>query len=72
MGPIGGIRQKLIGARDAGASVFLAPQSNCDEVVGNVPDGLRVIAVSTLTDALSGLEAARDGGEPPTCQADAA
>jgi PDZ domain-containing protein len=72
VGPIGGIRQKLIGARDAGASVFLAPQSNCNEVVGNVPDGLRVIAVSTLSDALSGLEAVRDGGEPPTCQAEAA
>jgi PDZ domain-containing protein len=72
VGPIGGIRQKLIGARDDGATIFLAPQSNCDEVVGNVPDGLRVIAVSTLTDALSGLEAAREGGDPPTCTADAA
>ena len=43
--PIGGIRQKLWGAEDAGADWFLAPASNCDEVVGHVPDGLSVFAV---------------------------
>ena len=40
VGPIGGIRQKLWGAEDAGADWFLAPASNCDEVTGHVPDGL--------------------------------
>ncbi len=39
VGPIGGIAQKLVGAREAGAQWFLAPSSNCDEVVGNVPAG---------------------------------
>ena len=42
--PIGGIRQKLWGAERAGADWFLAPASNCDEVVGprpRRPDGLR-------------------------------
>ena len=38
VGPIGGIRQKLVGAKRAGASYFLAPADNCDEVVGHVPD----------------------------------
>ena len=43
VGAIGGIRQKMYGARDAGAAWFLAPASNCDEVVGHVPAGLRVV-----------------------------
>ncbi|PZE66987.1 PDZ domain-containing protein [Curtobacterium sp. MCBD17_021] len=56
VGPIGGIRQKLYGAQAAGATVFLAPQENCDEVVGHVPDGLDVYAVSTLDQAVTDLE----------------
>jgi PDZ domain-containing protein len=63
VGPIGGIRQKLFGAEDAGAELFLAPASNCDEVVGHVPDGLDVYAVSTLDDALEVLETTGAGGD---------
>jgi Lon-like protease len=55
VGPIGGIRQKMYGASDAGATVFLAPKSNCDEVVGHVPAGLDVYAVSTLDQAVGDL-----------------
>ena len=40
VGPIGGIQQKLVGARDAGAELMLAPQDNCADVVGNIPGGL--------------------------------
>jgi Lon-like protease len=40
VGAIGGIRQKLVGARRAGAEWFLAPADNCNEVVGHVPAGL--------------------------------
>jgi PDZ domain-containing protein len=74
VGPIGGIRQKLWGAQEAGAEWFLAPESNCDEVVGHVPDGLQVFAVETLDDALAALEAVREGGDVdalPTCSASA-
>ncbi|NKF31482.1 ATP-dependent serine peptidase containing a PDZ domain protein, partial [Pseudomonas sp. BGM005] len=70
VGPIGGIRQKLYGARDAGAEFFLAPQSNCDEVTGHVPDGLTVISTGTLDDSLAALEVIADGGDVeslPTC-----
>ncbi|MCC4249454.1 MULTISPECIES: YlbL family protein [Microbacterium] len=70
VGGIGGIRQKLYGARDAGADWFLAPQANCNEVVGHVPDGIRVFSVSTLQDSLTVLETIRDGGDLdalPTC-----
>ncbi len=70
VGPIGGIRQKLYGARDAGATVFLAPEANCNEVVGHVPDGIRVFSTSTLQQSLTVLETVRDGGDLdalPTC-----
>ncbi|WP_127474392.1 PDZ domain-containing protein [Microbacterium sulfonylureivorans] len=72
VGPIGGIRQKLYGAKDAGADWFLAPEANCDEVVGHVPDGLRVFSVETLDDALAVLDAVREDGDLdalPTCTA---
>jgi PDZ domain-containing protein len=61
VGPIGGIRQKMFGARDAGATWFLAPVDNCSEVVGHVPDGLRVFAVSTLDEAVDVVEAIGEG-----------
>jgi Lon-like protease len=69
VGPIGGIRQKLIGARRAGAEYFLAPAENCDDVKGNVPAGLRVVKVATFDE---GVAAVRDIGTGkaaslPTC-----
>ena len=70
VGAIGGIRQKMYGAKDAGARYFLAPKSNCDEVVGHVPSGLRVFSVGTLDDSLKVLDTLRDGGDLgalPTC-----
>jgi len=63
VGPIGGIRQKLYGARDAGAEYFLAPSANCDEVVGHIPDGLTVISTSTLEESVDALEVIADGGD---------
>ncbi|MDT3344184.1 YlbL family protein [Microbacterium aquilitoris] len=72
IGPIGGIRQKLYGAKDAGATYFLAPEKNCNEVVGHIPDGLRVVPVSTLDDSLTALDAIRTGtgvDKLPVCAA---
>jgi len=57
VGPIGGIRQKLAGARRAGAEYFLAPADNCDEVVGHVPDGLEVVRIGSFDDALGAVKA---------------
>nr|WP_091188047.1 S16 family serine protease [Microbacterium humi] len=71
VGPIGGIRQKLYGARDAGADYFLAPADNCGEVVGHVPDGIRVFSVKTLDDSLAVLHALADDGDLdalPSCK----
>lgn len=72
VGPIGGIRQKLWGAERAGADWFLAPESNCDEVSGNVPDGVTVFAVKTLDEARTIVEDVADGevtGSYPSCPA---
>jgi Lon-like protease len=61
VGPIGGIRQKLYGAADAGSEWFLAPAANCDEVVGHVPAGLTVFSVKTLDQALAAVDAISAG-----------
>ena len=61
VGPIGGIRQKLEGARGAGSDYFLAPAANCPEVVGHVPDGLQVVKIGTFDEAVSAVEAIAKG-----------
>jgi PDZ domain-containing protein len=67
VGEIGGIQQKLIGARDAGAVLFLAPEDNCDEVVGHIPDGLTVAAVASLEDAMDEIDSFINGDQVNVC-----
>jgi PDZ domain-containing protein len=55
VGPIGGIQLKMIAARESGATVFLAPAGNCDDVRKATPKGLAVVKVSTLHDAVQDL-----------------
>ena len=69
VGPIGGIAQKLIAAKRDGAVAFLVPAQNCAEAVAGPPEGLTLVRVGTLDEALSGLEALREGGSPITCAA---
>lgn len=72
VGDIGGIRQKMVGARAAGADYMLAPKGNCDEVVGHIPAGLEVFAVSTLAEAKRVVEtvaADADTSQLPRCPA---
>ena len=61
VGAIGGISQKMIGARHNGATVFLAPAANCGEARRTVPDGLRLVKVRTLNDAVTALDNLRAG-----------
>jgi PDZ domain-containing protein len=63
IGRIGGIRQKMYGAARAGATVFLAPYGDCDEVVGHIPKGLTVFAVNTLQDSLADLKVVAADGD---------
>jgi len=69
VGSIGGIQQKMAGARTGGATWFLAPAGNCREVVGHVPDGLQVVKVSTFSGARDAVEAiaAKQTSSLPKC-----
>ena len=71
VGPIGGIQQKMAGARNSGSRFFLAPASNCDEVRGHEPEGMQVFAVSTLHEAVTATEAIASGNTSglTTCSA---
>jgi PDZ domain-containing protein len=70
VGPIGGIGQKMHGARAGGATLFLAPAANSDDVVGHIPDGLQVVRVENLADARKAVELAASGADTsglPVC-----
>jgi PDZ domain-containing secreted protein len=47
----------VVAAEDAGATVFLAPSRNMNELAGVDTGSMQVVAVSTLSDALRALRA---------------
>ena len=59
VGAIGGIQQKIAGAQADGAKLFLVPATNCDEAVraDYDSDKMRLVKVSTLSGAISAIEA---------------
>ncbi|MFE9902699.1 YlbL family protein [Streptomyces achromogenes] len=61
VGPIGGIEMKTVGARDKGARYFLTPADNCAAAARDTPDGLTLVKVKTIGDALDALEDIRGG-----------
>jgi PDZ domain-containing protein len=68
VGPIGGIQQKLVGARNNGARVFLTPASNCAEASRAIPSGLRLVKVDNLDDAIRSLQGIAAGRtDQPGC-----
>jgi len=69
VGPIGGIQQKMIAARRAGATVFLTPKDNCSDALAARPDGLRLVRADSLHQARQSLEALSSGkgGDLPAC-----
>ena len=68
---IGGIQQKIVGALDAGATVFLVPEPNCQEALGADVDesDITLVEVATLGDAVDALTALADdaSADVPTC-----
>jgi PDZ domain-containing protein len=56
VGPIGGIQQKIAGAADDGAKVFLVPAPNCAEAASGDDHGMRLVKMAKLDDAISALE----------------
>ena len=67
VGAIGGIQQKMVAARSAGATIFLTPAGNCANTVGAVPAGLRLVRVATLSQAVDDLQAIKAGRPAPSC-----
>jgi len=64
---IGGIQQKMAGARQAGATLFLTPAANCADTAGAVPAGMRLVKVRNLAGAVSALHALEAGRSVPSC-----
>ena len=67
VGDIGGIQQKMVGARSHGAVLFLAPAGNCDDVVGHIPAGLTVASVHTVAEGVAAVEDFASGLTPTPC-----
>jgi Lon-like protease len=64
---INGIPFKMRAARDAGATVFLVPVVNCAEAASAAPDGLQLVRVATLHDAVTALDDLKEGRQPASC-----
>lgn len=71
VGAIGGIGMKTIAAHEKGAEYFLTPTKNCSSAAAHKPDGLTLVKVDTLDDALKELEKIREGdtADLSTCPA---
>ncbi|MFD2079420.1 PDZ domain-containing protein [Actinopolymorpha cephalotaxi] len=69
VGPIGGIQQKIAGAKEGGATTFLVPAANCPAAAGASTKDIRLVRIATLRDAVSALEALNKNPRAtvPTC-----
>jgi Lon-like protease len=71
VGPIGGIQQKIVAARDSGAKLFFVPEQNCEQALGAPNGSMRLVRVTTMEGALEAINkwtADRDA-VLPTCEA---
>ena len=69
VGPVGGVPQKTVTVRRAGAKLFLVPKEQVAEAQAKATDGVEVVGVGTLDEAIEAL-AARGGdrsGIPGDC-----
>ncbi|MGI5375795.1 YlbL family protein [Streptomyces sp. CA-251387] len=68
VGAVGGVSLKTQAAKRDGATVFLVPKDECSDAKAELPKGLRLIPVTTLTGAVNALEALETGkGSVPSC-----
>jgi PDZ domain-containing protein len=70
VGPIGGIQQKIVGARDAGAQLFLVPPDNCEDALGAPNGDMRLVKADTMHDARLAIDAwVKDpNADLPSCE----
>jgi PDZ domain-containing protein len=58
VGSIGGVAEKILAAKKAGATLFLIPEANCKDLAPNlatIPSGIEIAAVGTLEEAIAAL-----------------
>lgn len=67
VGAVGGVALKTQAARRDGASVFLVPKAECADAQAELPEGLRLVPVTSLTDAVNALRALNRGEAAPSC-----
>jgi Lon-like protease len=56
VGAIGGVRQKVFAARSVGAEYIIVPTDNYPDALTAAGDGIEIVAVATLQDALDFLD----------------
>jgi PDZ domain-containing protein len=73
VGPIGGIAEKIIGAKRDGVRIFLAPIQNCSDIKNQSQltnsggsGEMKIVPVATLAEAISVLKLP-DNGRYPSC-----
>lgn len=69
-GPIGGIAQKIAGAQDSGAELFLLSPGNCEDIDGVDSGDMRLVRADTMHDAVEAIEAwtADPDADLPSCE----
>ncbi|MGI0541359.1 PDZ domain-containing protein [Corynebacterium aquatimens] len=68
VGPIGGIEHKIVGAKNAGAELFLAPSDNCAAAAKAKSGDMVIAKVSTIADAVKAMEDYAAGRDVITCK----
>ena len=70
VGPIGGIQQKIAGARAEGTDLFLVPEGNCADALSADNGDMRLMRASTMHEVRLALEtyAADADAELPACE----
>ena len=68
VGAIGGIQQKIAGAKKDGATIFLVPAPNCEAALHADVKGIQLVKITTLSEAIAALKAVGSGtGDVPAC-----
>ncbi|MFE4623867.1 YlbL family protein [Streptomyces mirabilis] len=68
VGAVGGVALKTQAARRDGATVFLVPKAECSDARSELPEGLRLVPVTTLKGAVDALVSLEKGkGSVPSC-----
>jgi Lon-like protease len=68
VGEIGGIQQKIVGARQDGAQLFLVPPANCADALGSDHGSMRLAEAATLKDAIAEVKAWSANHDAPLTQ----